>query len=115
MVLAVLLINKVGFSERTFCFQNTTISFLSTISKTPLKSYKKDNLQNNEKCSITTKNTILVVVVYTYIYYNIHMNEKQQLYDKRRHKHELQDFMMENYLMHIVIWVHIKTVIKIVL
>lgn len=25
------------------------------------------------------KNIILVVVVYTYIYYNIHMDEKQQL------------------------------------
>ena len=43
--------------------------------------------------SITTKNTILVVVVYTYIYYNIHMSEKQQLYDKRRHKHEPARFL----------------------
>ena len=76
-----------------FVFKIRRSVFFSTISKTPLKSYKKDNLQNNEKCSITTKNTILVVVVYTYIYYNIHMNEKQQLYDKRRHKHEPARFL----------------------
>ena len=40
---------------------------------------KPMKVQNNKKCLIPAKNSIFVVVLYTYIYYNIHMNEKQQL------------------------------------